>query len=298
MQMTAWQIGLLVFALTFLSAGCGDSALKEKSTAEQMQAAMKISDPVQRTSELVKVARRQQQAGEVLDVRSTLATAAESARSIALPASRVTGLASVAAECAASGELDQAKELLHDAAKAAGEIPTADARIGPLTSLAIGVAEQLDDTTQARTYLKQAELAAQETRSPVIRARGLGTVAAAYARLSLADDALRLSQSGVEWAKGLKLPRERADCLAELGAALAKMKQAESAKAAFDAAREAAGSVESEEGRAYALLGIARNLKAAGDAAQAETVSAEARQIAGHIKDASVRQPLLEAIDK
>jgi hypothetical protein len=97
---------------------------------------------------------------------------------------------------------------------------------------------------------------------------------------------------------GLAAPRERADCLGELGAALAKMKEVDSSKAAFDAARQAAGSVESEEGQAYALVGIARNLKAAGDAAQAEAVLAEARQIAEKIKDASVRQPLLEAIEK
>ena len=60
--------------------------------AERMTAVMKISDPVRRTSELVKIADAQHKAGDVLDIRSTLLTAAESARSIPAPASKASGL--------------------------------------------------------------------------------------------------------------------------------------------------------------------------------------------------------------
>lgn len=278
--------------LGMIHTGCGSSPPREKTSSERIAAAMKISDPVRRTGELVKIASAQQQAGDVLDVRSTLLTAAESARSIPSPGSRASGLISVAGASARADEKDEARRLLADAAKAIGEIPEAGSRIQPLTSLATATAEHLGDVSQARQYLQQAEQAAAEIKSAVVRARGVGAIAAGYARLPDTAEAERVSQNALKWAEALPSPREQADSLAEIGGALAKSKQAGAADA-FAAARQAAARIESDEGRAYALLNLGRKLKAAGDAAQSQSVLAEAKLIAEGIKDASIRGPLL-----
>src|SRR5262245_19480094 len=93
-------------------AGCGTSTPREESSAERITSAMKISDPIRGTSELVKNADAQQKAGEVLDVRSTLLTAAESARSIPAPASKASGMTSVAMAFARTGDMETARPLL------------------------------------------------------------------------------------------------------------------------------------------------------------------------------------------
>lgn len=290
-----WLFILVVFPLVL---GCGGkTSPKQKSVADQYAAALKQHDPVLKANELSKVAEKQNKAGDGLAAQSSLASAALAAKEITDPASRATCLNNVAAAMCRLEQVSDAKPLFSDAAKAADEIKDVDAKITPLISLASSSGTYLKNPDLAAEYLKKAEAAADAIGNSTIKARAMGRIATGYSKLPKDEDAKRVADKALEFARSQPSPKEKSDTLSEVAAQLAKMKKVPESQAAFDEAQKEADLVDAPDGKAYAYLHLAKKLKEAGQKELAKTLLAKAEDIADHLKDGSLRGPLKTEIE-
>ncbi|MBC7854814.1 MAG: hypothetical protein IAF94_15385 [Pirellulaceae bacterium] len=289
---------LLILFVSPLAIGCGgDTKPKQKSVADQYAAALKQHDPVRKANELSKVAEKQNKSGDGLAAQSSLASAAIAAKEVTDPASRATCLNTVAAAMCRMEQVSDAKPLFNEAAKAAEEIKDADAKITPLIALASSSGTYLKNPDLAAEYLKKAEAAADAIGNPTIKAQALGRVATGYSKLPKEEDAKRVADKALEFARSQPSRKEKADTLAEVAAQFAKMKKAPESQAAFDEAEKEADLVEAPDGKAYAYLHLAKKLKEAGQKQPARDLLTKAEDIADHLKDGSLRGPLKTEIE-
>ncbi len=290
---------LLVMLLVFpLSLGCGGkSKPKQKSVADQYAVAMKQTDPVRRANELAKVAELQNKAENSLGAQTSLASAAVAAKEVTDPASRATCLNTVAAAMCRMDQTADARPLFKDAATAADEIKDADAKVIPFTSLAFSAGTYLKNPELAVEYLKKAETAADAITNPTIKAQSLGRIANIYSKLPKAEDAKRMTDKALDFARSQPGRKEKSDALAEVAAQLHKMQKAEEAKATFDEAQKEADKVETPDGKANAYVHLAKKLKEAGQKEAATKLLDKAENIADKLKDTSLRGPLKTEIE-
>lgn len=289
---------LLSMATLAVLAGCNGGSSGEKSLSQQQTEAMKLSDAGQRARKLAQLAEKQQQAGDLLGLSSSLASARESALAIKDPASRAAALIYVAgyyARLEQSG--DDVKTLLRDAGKAAEEVSAPDVKIRTLADLAVATGTHVKNATLAASYLKTAEQAVDELPDVVLQATAWSRIAVAYHKLERAEDASRVIGQAQELARNDVGGRRKCDALAEIGAALAQMKRDAEATAAFDEAEQMAAEISEADGHAYALLSLARKQKAAGKKEAARATLAKAGQQAEKVKDGSIRGPLATEIE-
>jgi tetratricopeptide (TPR) repeat protein len=291
---------LLVFLGLLMLVGCNASSPGGKSLSQQQAEALKLSDAGQRARRLAQVAEKQHKAGDLLAVRSALSIAGESARSVKDPASRAAALTYVAGYYVKLGQNeDDAKALLREAAKAAEDVSDPDVKIRVLSELAAATGAQLKNATLAASYLKTAEAAAGglALEAVVTKVTALSRIAVAYQKLERAADAERVIAAAQETARGVSDPRQKCDALAEIGAALSRMKQTAGAQAAFDEAELAVAEIAEADGQAYALLNLARGLATAGRKESARAILKQAMDAADKVTDGSVRGPLNDEIE-
>ncbi len=277
--------------------GCGGGGSKEKSITDQYRAALKQADPVKKASDLARIAEKQNKGGAPADAQATIASAAAAAKEVKDPSSRANSLNNVGAAMARMGQEGEAKEVFSAAAVAADEIQEPDGKITPLTTLASHAGAYLKNPLLGAEYLQKAEAAAGEIKNATIRVQAYGKIAAAYSKLEKIEDAKRVADQGLEFAKGLATTREKADAISEMAVALGKMKKAEESKAAFDDAQKLAGEIEAGESQANAFLHIGKKLKEAGQKDAARTTLAKAEGLAKKVKDGSIRGPLITEIE-
>jgi hypothetical protein len=289
---------LVVLLALSLILGCGGkSKPKQKSVADQYEAAMKQTDPVRRANELARVADMQFKAENSLGAQTSLASAAVAAKEVTDPASRATCLNTVGGAMCRMGQTSDAQPLFSDAAAAADEIKDADARILPLTSLAFSAGTYLKNLELATEYLKKAEAAADAIANPIIKAQSLGRIATGYSKLPKEADAKRMTDKALEFSRSQPGPKEKSDALAEVAAQLHRMQKAAESQATFDEAQKEADKVETPEGKANAYLHLAKKLKEATQKEPAKALLAKAEEIADKLKDASLRGPLKTEIE-
>lgn len=292
-----WRILTLLLLIATLGCG-GNSKPKQKSLSDQYTAALKMSDAVQRSKELAKVAEKQNKAGDGLAAQTSLASAAVAAKEVTDPSSRATCLNTVAAAMCRLDNVSDAKPLFGEAAKAVDEITDVDAKITPLTSLASSTASYLKNPDLAAEYLKKAETAADGIGNATIKAQAMGRVATAYSKLPKEDEAKRMTEKALEFARSQPGAKEKSDTLAEVAAQLHYMKKATESQAAFDEAQKEADKVEAQDGKANAYLHLAKKLKEAGQKEPAKALLAKAEDITDKLKDASLRGPLKTEIEQ
>jgi hypothetical protein len=291
---------LLLSALSIVSPlGCGGGQPVGKPLTEQYQDALKISDASQRVKKLVAVAQKQQQAADQMGMTTSLGAAENAAKSIADPADQAGALIALASGFAKLDQSPQATKGLVDAATLASEkIDDPEARANVLAELATAIGQGLKNPELAAYHLKNAETAAAAVELHQIRSRLLGKIAVAYHDIELSAECDRLSTEAREFAAGRDQPREQVDCLAELAAAYYRGKLPKKGEAAVSEARQLAATIAEPESRGYALVRVAQVLKTANQKDVARSVLVEAQDIAGGIKDGSLRAPLLEEIDR
>src|SRR5262245_26554810 len=112
---------------------------------------MKLTDPVQKSKELAKVAEKPTKAEKSSKAKTTLAVVAADAKAGTVPSIRATCLNTVAGAMCRVAMTSDAEPLFSEAAAAVEEIKDPDAKVLPLTSLAFS----------ANTYLKKPDLAAE-----------------------------------------------------------------------------------------------------------------------------------------
>lgn len=291
--------GVLVVACAVGLAGCGGGAPKGgKSLTQQFQEATQIPDAGLRAKKLVTVAEKQKSAGDMLGVSSTLSAAKEAASSVPDPVSRANNLNLVAAAYARlEPGSEDVKKLLKDSAKAIAEIKDADAKIPALSDLAAYTGQYLKNPDAAAAHLKNAEAAAAQIALAGPRVASLMRIAQSYHKLENPAEAQRVVAQSLEFAGRQAEPRDRADCLAEIGGALYSMANAEAGKAALADAQTAAEQIQAGDSQAYALLRIAQKASAAKRKDVAQTLLDKAKDLALKVEDGSVRNPLIEDID-
>ena len=172
-----------------------------------------------------------------------------------------------------------------------------DAKINPLTSLAFSAITYLKDPDLAAEYLKKAEVAAEAITNPTIKAQALGRIATSYGKVPKVEDAQRMVNKALAFARSQPGAKEKSDTLAEVAAQLHLMKKPEESKAAFDEAQKEADNVEAEDGKAYAYLQLAKKLKDSGQKELAKTLLTKADDLADKLKDASLRGPIKTEVE-
>lgn len=308
MQLVAQHLGrrvllalTLVLPIAATLPGCGGGGSGEASFSEQYQDALKVTDAGIRSRKLAALASKQKAAGDILGAEQTISAAGEAARSVAEPLSRATNLANVAG---AAGKLemstDKIKSLLKEAAAAASEIPDADAQIPALTDLAVKTSTYLKNPDAAAEYLLKAEDVAAKLGDNLTRSIAASKIGASYGKIERSDDAMRVFNAMLEVVRPISDPRERADCLSELGAGLAAGNQTEMATTVLGEAKTAAGEIGDDEtsvdSKAYAYLRLSQKMKAAKLTAEADQALAEAEKLAEKVKSQSIRSVLQEEI--
>ncbi len=289
---------LLLLLLCPLALGCGGKAKpKEKSLTVQYEAALKLHDPIQKSKGLAKVAEKQSKSGDAVAAQSSLASAAIAAKEVTDPASRATCLNLVAGAMCRVDQASEAAPLFKEAAAATDEIKDVDAKITPLTSLAFSASTYLKDPDLAAEYLKKAEAAAEAINNATIKAQALGRIANSYVKLPKDEDATRMADKALAFARSQPGPKEKSDTLAEVAAQLHLMKKPEESKAAFDEAQKEADLVTAEDGKAYAFVQLAKKLKDSGQKELAGTLLTKADDLADKLKDASLRGPIKTEVE-
>jgi hypothetical protein len=298
--MSRYYFGVVILAaLLFSVAGCGGGSTKKgKSLTQQYQEALKIADAGMRAKALAALAEKQQKAGDLLAVGTSLSTAREAASTIRDPVSRANTLNQVAATYARLDQpTDDVKSLLRESAKAIGEIPDADAKIPALSDLAAYTGQYLKNPDAAAAHLKSAEEAAGQIMLAKSKVQNLAKIAGAYHRLEQPAEADRVIAEAAEFSRSQAEPRDQADCLAEIAAAQFLIGKAAEGQAALADAQKAAAAIAANDSHAYALLGIAQKANAAKQKTEARKLLDEAKDLAQKVEDGSIRNPLIEDID-
>jgi tetratricopeptide (TPR) repeat protein len=290
------ELTFMLAACAVLVADCG-SRPKGKSLAQQYQDALKLPDAVERSRRLTGIAEKQQQAADLLSASQSLAAAKEAAHAVADPGSRAAALIRLSGyyvrlEQSAS----QAQTVLNDARQAIGQVRDVDAKVPLLADLAAARGQHLKDADGAANDLKSAEEAAATIELPLTKTRSLTRIAVAYGKLELANEAERVLAAALDYARSQPDPRQKCDCLAEVAAARAAMKQSDQAMKLLDEARESAGAIAADDSRAYALINLAQKAKSGGRKQTARDLLSQAEDIARNLNDNSIRSPLLDDI--
>ncbi len=290
-------IALLVGSLTW---GCSDG--KKKSAGPSLDAlyrkAMAEPDLAARAVQLLSVADKQTQAGDVLGRDQSLAAAADAAKNVDNAQERALVLNRVAECCGRAGQTTEARGLLREVSQTADQIDDLEIRVTALARMACTYGKYLNSQEIAAGYLKNnAELASGIT-DPAGRINAWLEIAVAWHGFDQPAQARAQFEQAVEAARAIEDPRARADAVASTAMTANKLGDRDQAAAIFDEAEKRAGEIPDPLSRAYALLELSAKLKASGRTAQSQRAIKLAEAAADKVSDSSLRQPLLETIDR
>jgi hypothetical protein len=302
----AWTF--LVLAL----AGCGggDASSSSGTTAsggpsflQQVDAALNEPNPVRRARQLTLIGDRQRQALDQTGADTTLSLARKACHEIPDPADRGTGFAFLAMAYARSGNLSATRRAATDARTAAELVTDPDAKINVLAkaAAALGTAK---DAGGAVALLESAEqlvpsiTAADDDDADLAlkrRSAALNSIAAGYQAADRKEETQRVIGASLALTDQISKPRGKADAVAAVALALAKMKS-DTAAATFDRAVETARHIPEDISRAHALVDIAIKLKEAGMSAKSSPLIQEAEQAAEKVTDPGLKSEVMEKI--
>lgn len=286
---------VLLFCL--LLSGCGGGGKSSGgSLTDQYQKAMQTADPTARVTNLLRVAQKQDAAGDFMGTEQTLASAAAAGKGIDDAEGRAAALNRVASAMARMDQPAEAKNLLKEVRKASDEIDDPESKVSTLTRMAYTHGKYLDDKDVAAIHLKNCEDIAGSVTRPEGKVESMLAVAYVYFGLSETDKMQSLIDQSLEAARALEDTRKRADSIANAAAYLSKMKKSDDAKAAFEEAHQGAEKIEDPLSQAHALVHLGEKLKESNLKAAAQKILLQAEEAADKVKDQSMRVPLMEKI--
>ncbi len=296
MSSRVWMSVVVLTAV--LAAGCGGNGgtTPGASLADQYQRAVKTTDPVERAKQLVVVAERQRQAGDLGGAQLSMKSAMDAAIEVQDPAGRATALNAVADAHAKAGSVSDAKATLKDVRKAADEIADNAARIKAVAVMAQIYARLPDGKAAATGYLKMVEDLAGAIADPESRVSAVLEMAAAYNEAQAAADAQKWIDSALETARGIPDARKRTDAITSIGAKLAVMKKSAEAQTVFQEAEKSVAAIETPLSQGYALVNLADKQRQAGQLGAASKLL-NAAEAQADKSDGSLKEPLVNEIN-
>jgi tetratricopeptide (TPR) repeat protein len=286
-------------------AGCGGGSGSSgggsgggPSLTQQIDNAVKRSDPAQKSRELVPLALKQQQGGDLNGAEKTMRMAAEAARNIPEATSKAARLNAVAGGFGQIDLPDEVKGVLKEVREAIDAIHDEPARVGPLAELGANYGLYAKSQASSEAAFREAEEIARGVELTRDRIRALNQVAFGWSRVKNTENGERLIGDATELANGLEDAREKAECLADVARTLQRMQKPEQAEKLYAEAEAAAGQIERPESQAYALLYLADKRLLAGQRGEAQKLVEKADELTRNIKDGSIRGPLQEKVDE
>jgi len=285
---------VLLTSLTFF-VGCGGGSSKGPDLAAEKAKALKMSDPVARSHNLVTVADRQRKVGDVMGAKSTLSAAEDAAQTVEEPASKARSLVQIAASRLRGGDLVDGGNTLKQAEKAVDGIVDPAAKAEVLAEMA--GAYQAESPDKANYMLSQAKDEVEKVTDPEQKGLASVRVAAALVKADKKEAAQTFIDAAADLARPLEDMRRRADALAD--AAILELKlDAEKGAALLTEAKAAADGADSPYTQAHAHLSIAKKLAAAGKKGDARTQADKSMDLSDKVGDSSLRSELKEQINK
>jgi tetratricopeptide (TPR) repeat protein len=288
-------MGMLVLCLFLTGCGGGGSS-GGGSLSDQYRKAMQITNPTARVTQLLAVATRQDQAGDMFGADQSLASAAAAAESIEDAKGRAIALNRVASDMARMGRRSDAKNLLKGVRKACDGIDDPETKVPVLTRMSYMYGKYLDAPDIASAYLKNCEEIAETISRPEGRIEAMLEVAYTHFGLGDEEKTQGLIDQSLEAARALEDARKRADSIANAAATLSKMKKTEEAKTVFQEAQAKTDEIEDPLSQAHALVHLGDKLIESGFTGAAQKILEQAEDVADTVTDASMRRPLMDKI--
>jgi tetratricopeptide (TPR) repeat protein len=285
---------LLMAILLVVGCGGGES---EPSLSEQYAAALKVSNPASRATDLIKVAKKQIEAKDRAGADRSLAAAVSAGNSADEPRKQAEILLRVVDAYTELGKETEAEDLLKDIAKMANKIDDPAKRVAVLGDLAVAL-ERNGQKDNAKLNLGAAASAAKTLPDPIKRSIALREIAAAYFELGDLESGNALVQTAIETAKSLEGTRAQVDELVALADILQKVKETDKAKELLAEAETLTEQINEEDydTRGYALLGIAKVKIKIGEKADATKLLGAAEKAAKGISNRTEKERLLKQI--
>lgn len=268
------------------------------SLTQQIDSALKRSDPAIKSRELVPLALKQHQGGDLNGAEKTMRMAAEAARAVPDGANKAARLNNVAAGFGQISLPDEAKAMLKEVREAIDAIHDKPERIGPLAELGANQGLYAGSQSSAEAALREAEEIARSIELPLEKLRALNKVAYGWSRIKNTENTDRLIGDAKELASGFEEQREKAESLADIARTLQRMQNSAEADKLFAEAEAAVDQIERPESQAYALVYIADKRLLGNQRAEAQKLVEKADNIARNVKDGSIRGPLQEKVDE
>lgn len=294
---------LVVVALLLIGtavAGCGGGKKKTAGPSLEDQYRTALTEPnlAARANQLLTIADKQRKAGDLLGMEQSLNSSADAAKRMDDVKGKALTLNRVAEAFGRAGRPAESKSLLREVSKAADQISEAEIKVTVLTKMAYTYGKHLNNQDIATSYLKNGEEIAAGIPRPEGRIDALLEVALTCHELAMADSAKGLTDKSLASARGLEGVRKRADAVTNVATTLSKMNKADEAQATFQEAEKLIGEIPDAMSRAYAWLHLSDQLKATGRRPEAQTALKQAETAADKVTDSSLRNPLLETIDR
>ncbi|NQU26520.1 MAG: hypothetical protein HQ567_34995 [Candidatus Nealsonbacteria bacterium] len=273
-------VSLIVTLLAVLP-GCGSSSSSDGPSFSQ-QVADAGKEPVAdvRAKALMRIARRQAEAGDDFGAEETLTLADEACKEIedAVTRSKVTSI--LAGEWVRLGSNSEGKDAARRALAAAAEIEDGQLKANALARAARAqVATK--DTDGAVATLKQAEELAGQLQQSKDKVSVFTSVATGYAAMDNGQvEADRVIAVALELAATIEDARDRCEAVASVASHQDAMQQRDAAEKSFDLALQAAQQIEGPWGQTYAFCDLAESLSKAGFHAKAHKLLKEADKLA------------------
>ncbi len=295
--------GMIVFCVGLLIlpaiVGCGGPKNNGKSLTEEYQEALALPNADGRARALIRVAKKQENAGDRAGAERSLDDATNASDEVTDPAPRAGVFNALADAQAKTGLFGDAKRSLKEVRKACeDESIDAEQKVIIYSKMAVTYGAYLKKKENAETYLEMAADLAVGVESPLGKVSSLMTVAEEFQKLDMASEADKLVTQSLEVAKSISDPRDQADAIASIASSLGQMGKEDQARTTFDEAIGTAEKIEDIVSKAHALADLAPKLAKVGRKSDARELLKKAAAAADKITgDKGLQNEVREKID-
>jgi len=239
---------------------------------KQYKKALREPDPTARAYALLKVAKKYNKGGDIVNRDAVFADVAKAAGKVKAPEAACQIYNKLAYALAKAGSPTEATNAIREAEKATERMKKAEDKIHAYSQIAVTYGTYLKKKPIATIYIKKAEGTARKLKAPDIKAPELAQIGYAYYRMGQKDEAKKLIREAFEVARSIDAGdlRARCDAIRKVAAQQISIKEVAAAKENLAEATQLAKKIQTKDnpGRdnyAHAIAEIARQYHRAGD---------------------------------
>lgn len=287
---------LVVCTLTLGVGGCGGT--KQPTLDEELLKAKQLADPETRARRLADIGERQRTGGQEFKAADTATLAADTAKLVEPPDARAQLLLLAYELHGRLGNAVGQRDLLKAAELAIDEVQDPLQQTPLLIRAAKAYSLHLDKPRIAEGLLERAEQVAATLPRPEDQVENQLRLVDAWQSLQQSEKVESLLEQSLAAARALESPRSRVEALGRAAGTAHTIGQAERSATLLDEAEQGLAAIEDGLSRGHAQVFLARQAKALGQPEKAQTLLEAAQRAALDHGDASLRQPLLDEIER